>query len=219
METLSLSVGQRALIALALVMLVWYVIGIGCNRRRSISTLTWLREGLRVLEGELQASWIGSAASGARVTLRATASPLRQLEASFLLESREFLPLWLVNRLRGRRDELIIQVQLRSARQGEVEVVTPGDRWERSLLQDSRSTWQWQNGPFGLRVAHQGREGQALSVAVLPFLQSYGPFVRRFSWRKEKPHLILYMRLAGLTRYPAVDFFSDLVTVLKMPSH
>ena len=216
---MSLTVSQRALIALALVMLVWYVVGIWYNRRRSMRTLNWLREGLRGLGGQLQASWIGSAASGAQIMVSGTSAPIHQLEASFLLESRELLPLWLVNRLRGRRDELIIRIQLRSARQGEVEVVVSGSRCERSLRQDSRSTWQWQDGPFGLRVAHQGRGGQALSAAVLPFLHRYGPFLRRFSWRREKPHLVLYMRLAGLTECPAADFFSDMVAVLQAPRH
>jgi hypothetical protein len=209
----SLTTGQRILIVLALVMLLWYAVGTWYSRRQGIRTLNWLREGLRLVGGQLQAAWIGSAASGARIVVNQPDPPFRQLEIVFLLESRELLPLWLVNLLRGKRDELIIKAQIRSPQTGGVEVVPPGSRLERSLRQDGQSSWQWQDGPHGLRIAYRGRQGKALSAAVIPFLQSYGLSLRRFSWRKEKPHLLLRIRSAGLINRPPTDFFTDLSAV------
>jgi hypothetical protein len=194
-------------------MLLWYVIGTWYSRRQGIRTLNWLREGLQSLGGQLHAAWIGSAASGARVAVNKAAPPFRQLEVTFLLESRELLPLWVVNLLRGKRDELIIKAHLRSPGGGEIEVVPSGGRMERSLRQEGQSTWQWQEGPHGLRIAYRGVQGKVMMGAVSPFLQSYGLSLRRFSWRRAKPHVLLHIHLAGLTDRPATDFFNGLAAV------
>jgi len=195
-------------------MLLWYVIGNSYNRRRGIRTLNWLREGLVSLGDQIQASWIGSAASGARLAINNAAPPFRQLEITFLLESRELLPLWLIHFLRRRRDELIIKADLHSPRKGEMEVIPRGSRLERSMRQKGQASWQWEDGPHGLRVAYRGRQGDMLRMAVTPFLQSYGSSLRRFSLRKDTPHLLLHIRLAGLVEGSPTDFFDDLVGVL-----
>jgi hypothetical protein len=198
-------------------MVLWYVVGTWYSRRKGIRTLNWLRDGLPFLGGQLQATWIGSAASGARVTIIKANPPFRQLEAAFLLESRELLPVWLVNLLRGRRDELIIKAELRSLRRAEMHAVPAGSRMERSLRRDTQSSWQWREGPHGLRIAYRGTQGKALSKDVSPFLQSYGLSVRRLSWERGKPHLLLQIRLTGLTDRMSVDFFDDLTAVFTHP--
>ncbi len=205
--------GQQFIIGLVVLMSVWYVGGTWYNRRRGIRTLTWLRDGLRSLGGQLDMAWIGSAASGARVGISKAQPPFRQLNGVFLLESRELLPLWLLNRLRGKRDELIIKAQLRATRRGEIEVVPAGSRMERSLRQDSQSAWNWQEGPHGLRIAYRGSQGKALSTVAVPFLQDYGLYLHRFSWRRDRPHLLLHARLTGLTERSSIDFFNDLRVV------
>lgn len=215
MTALSLTVGQRILFVLALLLLLWYVIGTSYNRRRGIRTLNWLCEGLDSLGGQVQASWIGSAATGARLVINNAAPPFRQLEVTFLLESRELLPLWLVNLLRGRRDQLIIKAHLHLPRKDEMEVVPHGSRLEQSLRHEDRPSWQWEEGgPYSLRIAYRGGQRDVLMAAVIPFLQSYGPFLHRFSWRKDKPHLLLQARLAGLVDCSPTDFFDDLARVL-----
>jgi hypothetical protein len=217
MMPVSLSVGQRILLVLALVMLLWYVIGTWYSRRVGIRALNWIREGISGLGGQVQASWIGSAASGAAIAVSQPDPPFRQWEITFLLESRELLPLWLVNLLRGRRDKLIIKAHLRSSRKGELEVVPRGSQLERSLRQEGQPSWQWEDSLHGLCVAYRGDQGEALGAAVVPFLQSYGHSLRRFSWRQAKPHLLLHFRLAGLIDSPAADFFNDLSDIFAHP--
>ncbi|RMF38906.1 MAG: hypothetical protein D6759_00330, partial [Chloroflexi bacterium] len=208
---------QRIIIAIAILMALWYVGGTWYNRRRGIRTLTWLREGLQRLGGRLEMAWIGSAASGARAVVSKANPPFRQLEAIFLLESREILPLWVINRLRGRRDELIIKAQLRSPRRGEIEVVPAGSRLERSLRRDEQAPWEWEEGPYGLRIARRGLQGKALGQAVGAFLQDYGAALYRLSWRRSKPHLLLHLRLSGLIERPASDLFNALRTIFTHP--
>ena len=208
---------QRIVIAIAILMALWYIGGTWYNRRRGIRTLTWLRGGLQKLGGRLEMAWIGSAASGARAVVSKANPPFRQVEAIFLLESREVLPIWLFNRLRGRRDELIIKAQLRSPRQGEIEVVPAGSRLERSLRREEQAPWEWEEGPHGLRIARRGSQGKALGQAVGAFLQDYGPSLYRLSWRRSKPHLLLHIRLSELTARPADEFFNDLRTIFVSP--
>ncbi len=208
---------QRVIWAIAILMALWYVGGTWYNRRRGIRTLTWLREGLQRLGGRLEMVWIGSAASGAKAMVSKANPPFRHLEAIFLLESREILPLWAINRLRGRRDELIIRAQLRSSRRGEIEVVPAGSRLERSLRREEQPPWEWEEGPHGLRIARRGSQGKALSQAIGAFLQDYGTSLYRLSWRRSKPHLLLHLRLSGLTERPASDLFSALRTALTHP--
>ncbi len=217
MAALSLTVGQRFLLVLALLLLLWYVIGTWYNRQRGIRTLNWLREGLGSLGGRLHASWIGSAASGGRLIIDKAGPPLRQMEVTFLLESRELLPLWLVNLVRGRRDELIIKAHLRSPRQGVVEVLLPGSQLEQTLRQDSRFSWRWEDAPHGLHVAYRGKQGEIVKAAVIPFVQNYGDFLRRFSLRKDQPHLLIHARLAGLIDHSPDKFFDDLTAVFNHP--
>ncbi len=217
MTALTITTSQRILLVLALLMLVWYVIGTWYSRRRGIRTLSWLREGLGSLGDQVQAAWIGSAASGAKVGTTKATPPFQQLEATFMLESRELLPVWLVNLLRGKRDELIIKAHLRSPRRGEFEVVPSGGRLERSLRRRLQSSWKWEVGPHGLRIAYRGAQGRALVSAAQPLLQRYGLSLRRFAWRRDKPHLFLHIRLAGLTDCPPTEFFDELTAVFTHP--
>ena len=119
-----------------------------------------------------------------------------------------------MNLLRGRRDQLIIKAHLRLPWKGEMEVVPCGSRLERSIRKGGRPSWQWEDGPYSLRIAYRGGQREVLRAAVIPFLQNYGPFLHRFSWRKDKPHLLLHARLAGLVDRSPTDFFDDLSRLL-----
>ena len=208
--------GQQIVIGLIILMGLWYLVGTWYNRRRGIRTLTWLRDGLQSLGGQLEMSWLGSAASGARAVVNKTQPPFRQLNAIFLLESRELLPLWLANLLRGKRDELIIKADLRTPRRGEIEVIPAGSRVEQSLrLEGDHSSWQWNEGPHGLRIAYRGPQGKELIAAVAPFLEDYGLYLHRLSWRRNSPHLLLHTRLVGLIDRSPTEFFEDLSSVIS----
>src|SRR3970282_2777631 len=68
--------------------------------------------------------------------------PFRQVEAAYLPETRELLPLWLRNRLRGGRDALILRADLRSSPRGELEVMRRGDsRLKGITASGERNPW------------------------------------------------------------------------------
>lgn len=161
--------------------------------------------------GRLQsARWLGGATTGLYLRFDPAEAPFRRFEAIFLLEPREFLPVWWVTRwLLGRRDALIFRADL--AR-------TPHTEWE----------WRFPHFRFRAFPVPAPKEGfQPLAAAgfrgwVRPardeagpwaaFLQTYAAHLRALSLRKSRPHLILYVHLKGLDMEP---FLRDLARVLE----
>jgi hypothetical protein len=207
--------GTVAVIGLSALLALWYGGGHLYNRRRGQRLFHWLKAGLGVLGGGTEAGWIGSPASGARINVRHAAPPFRRLEITLLLENREILPWWLLQRLRGRRDWLIIKATLRSPRRGEVEVVPAVGRIAQDLRRDTDLPWVWKDGPYRLAVAYQGPGAQVQAAALQPWLEIYGPYLHRFSWRKTDPHIQLQVQAAGLLLMPCETFLTNLQVTLK----
>ncbi len=192
------------LVALSAVLAAGYVWGLWLNRRKSRAAYRWLRQGLRaVWDREPQGAWLGSMATGARLQLRG-AAPFRHLEVAFLLQTRELLPLWLINRLRGKGDELVIRAQLRGGVPVEWELRPAGQtppRLEGARALDVAPGWRgWMAPPDA-----QPRPDWAR------WLARYGPALRAVSLRRSQPHLIVRADLARLMAMgPAAEFFAAL---------
>ena len=210
-----MDIGVIAVIGLCAFLALWYGGGYLYNRRRGQLIFRWLEAGLDVLGGEREAGWIGSPASGARVNVTRATAPFRRLEITLLLENREVPFLWLFDRLRGKRDWLIIRATLRSPRRGEIEIGSA----RRKAARHREQPWTWQEGPHGLAVAHQGAGAQRQVRALEPWLEAYGAHLHRFSWSRNNPHIQLRMNVAGLFVVPSKTFFTDLQTAVKGTSH
>jgi hypothetical protein len=202
--------GVIAVIGLCVFLALWYGVGYLYNRRRGQRLFRWLEAGLDVLGGERESGWIGSSASGARINIVHAAPPFRRLEITLLLENRESLPLWVLGRLRCRRDWLIIKSTLRSPRHSEVEIISARGRAAQDLHREQEQPWTWQEGPYGLTIAGRGPGAQQLVAKLIPWLETYGAHLSRFSWRKYDPHVQLQMEVAGLLDTPSEMFLSDL---------
>jgi hypothetical protein len=195
-------------------LLLWHGGGHLYNRRRGQRLFRWLEQGLNVLGGKREAGWLGSPASGARVNITQASHPFRRLEITLWLENRELLPLWLFDRLRGKRDGLIIRSTLRSPGRGEVEVDPSGrrilnQRQEKTARQRDQ-TWRRQEGPHKLSVAYRGPGAQRQVSTLEPWLEAYGTHLRRLVWHKTDPHIQLYVNIAGLLTTPSETFLTDL---------
>jgi hypothetical protein len=198
--------GVVVVIGLCVFLALWYGGGYLYNHRRGQRLFRWLEAGLDVLGDEREAGWIGSPASGARINVTRAASPFRRLEITLLLESREILLLWLFDRLRGKRDGLIIRATLRSPRRGEIEIGSA----KRKAARRREQPWTWEEGPHGLAVAYQGSGAQRQVTALEPWLRTYGAHLHRFSWRKTDPHVQLQMKVASLLATSSETFLADL---------
>jgi hypothetical protein len=194
---------------LGLFLAVWYLIALIYNRRLGLRLYRWLQSDLDVLGDpkSVQAGWLGSSGSGARIAILRAHPPFRRLELTYLLESRELAPLWLFDILRGKRDQLILRATLRQQQAGEVEVLPSGDRELSSLQQETAQPWTLTDGPHKLVIARRGPAQQQLEW-VTPFLERYGPNLKRLSWRPQDPHLLIVLRLSRLPE-AAATFFQD----------
>jgi len=208
-----------AIIGLCVFLALWYGAGHLYNRHRGQRLFRWLETGLDVLGGEREGGWLGSPASGARVNVTHAAPPFRRLEIALLLESREILLLWWFDHLRGKRDWLIIKATLRSPRRGEVEIVPAKGRTAQTLRKEQEQPWTWQEGPHSLAIAYRGSGAQRQVAGLAPWLEAYGTYLRRFSWRKTDPHVQLQMKVAGLLATSSETFLADLQATLEEATH
>lgn len=203
---------QSILIGLVILLALWYLGASIFNRRRGLAIFQWLRADLERLGGEISASWIGSSASGARIQVHKTDPPFRDLEVVYLMASRELLPLFLVDLLRGKRDQVIIKARLRSIIHSEIEIVPAQSGLARKMRAEKQQPWDIQDGPHNLLIGTRGRKPDAPLESLDPLLKKYGPHIRQVSLSSKAPHLIVILSLAGLYKKgdSAAGLFDDL---------
>jgi len=144
-----MSTPEHIVTGFGLFLVFWYLVAAIYNRRFGLRTYRWLQRGWAELGDpeSVQASWIGSSGSGARIGLLRAKAPFRRLELVYLLESRELAPLWLIDVLRGKRDQLILRGTLRRRPDGELEVLPAGNRVRKELRRETTAPWTVSDGP------------------------------------------------------------------------
>jgi hypothetical protein len=203
---------EQILVGLGVILALWYLLASIYNRRRGLAAYRWLRDGLTVLSQKYEGKWLGSAAAGGHLTIAQASSPFRRVEVIFLLESRELLPLWLFDLLRGKRDQIIFKATLRAARQADVEIAPAGSRLARRIQGRIDDSWTTitQDGLF---IAGRGRDVTAVLSALNPVLTTYGPYLRHLSWSTSRPNLIIIFNMIGLLH--SGDNAGELFTTIR----
>ena len=210
------SPSQRILWGVIIVVVLGYLAGNWLNRRRSRFIGSWLQSALSTLGGQPAWNLIGTMSSGVQLTVNHAARPFRQFTITYHMMTREFLPLWLLEMLRGKRDLMSVRADLRGSLNEEIEVVPLHGGLRRTLDQHAGDTpWNWQPAPNRLGLASHEAGNSELCCAVLAFLERYGRYVERLSLRRRQPNLILFVRLDGIEKAPAVDFLQALHTALS----
>ncbi len=211
-----MNLGQYIVIGLSILLGLWYVVGSSTNRKRGLETFRWLRDGLETIGKVTEARWIGSSGSGARLTVGKANRPFQRIEVVFLLDSRELLPLWLVNLLRGKQDEMILKANLRSLPSSELEVGHSDSREIKSLLSDKQtSPYQTTSDVDGFEILHKGNVSDAQMTQLQSFIQHYQGSIKRISLKKQMPHLVLRADLPPMRDKNLEEYFKDLGTWLS----
>src|SRR4051794_30492472 len=91
----------------------WFVAGALRNRTRAVRELARLQPLLDHLGKERTGAWV--APGTLRVTVERGRGPISRATVVLLLEQRELSVLWLLSRLRGRKDVLVARCELRRA--------------------------------------------------------------------------------------------------------
>jgi hypothetical protein len=197
-------------IAVAFVM-GWYAIGTMYNVRRGEKLLKWMQSGLPRIGERTTFRWLGS--SVAELVIGKGRGPTRRLELLLALAPRDLPWNWLFAELRGRRDVLILRVDLGSTPRMALEVANPKSWTGRmSLNQVHQEGWQAQeyNGmtlmaPAGL-LKLAAEYFPRLEEPIHHLTASYS----RFGLRKESPHLEIHIPFPDIKTVEADGFFAAL---------
>lgn len=180
--------GTDLAIGLASFLLLWYVVGLQINRRRAVTLMRQVRDSVQAFGGKATIRWYGRNAF--RVEVEQLAPPFVRLGVSVLLEPRETFFLWLVGRLRGRRDWLVAGATLTGQVASSFEVYHPGRRGAFQTASEVRDKG-WRHEPLAgqprLLCAAPDAEGQALAREIMNLLARVE--VWRVGLRPEAPQL------------------------------
>ena len=208
---MELNVGQWVVIGICAILIIGYIRGFYYNRQRAGQVLVWLREGLETFGPVSVGEKLPGMATGGRLEVKRAATPIRKVEAVYLLAPRENLLFWLFHLLQGKRDEMILWITYQSKPEQDVEVARRGDRqFESRLKATDKKALTVTGGPHGLAFASEQKKGGVLAVKVQLLLEKYSSVVYRLALRENKPHLFMRVNLRIMQLVSAPEFFSAL---------
>jgi hypothetical protein len=186
--------GQWVIIGLCVILGLWFVAGHLSNGRK-VRKVSRAAEAALTKYGRVSGiRRLGN--SGAQFIVERAEIPFRQIEMVFLLEGRENPLLWFFERIRGRRDELVLRANLRTAPAQEISLAESQDReFKARILGEHEKPYEWIAAPTGLEMARRGAKDAAMVERLKRFLEDSGLAVRRLSIQSKEPHLTVRVRL------------------------
>ena len=217
----NLPTGTSAAIALAALLLIWYVVGSFVNRRRAGMIVRQVRDSIQSLGGTATIRWIGRNAF--RIEVEKLAAPFEKLNISGLLEPRETCFLWLAWRLSGRQDWLMIRATLLGAVGPAFEVYHPRRRGAADVSRAIKSLgWRAEAlpGHAGLLCASADARGKGLAGEMLAALRNVP--IWRIGLQSQAPQLTVSLPVPTSETRPTLPIFAALprlVETVLAPSH
>jgi hypothetical protein len=203
------------LFIMASVMMIGYGIGRWVNRRRARRISDWLEPGLRSLGGRPTVQHVTRSAF--RIQVADARRPFRTITASVVLISREVLPTWMWERLKGHDDLLVLHVTFRHPPAVEAEMVDPDNELgQRGELQAREYNWAHKEIPPRWRLyyardrALPRLESIAGQVAASPF----APL--RLALRQDAPHMLLSMPMPEMEQVQSRQLIDMLVRLSEL---
>ena len=141
-------------IVLVAVVLLWFAFGTQANVRRADRVMKWLQDGLPLLGPRATLRWLGS--SVAELRLIEPVHPCRAAAVLIVLEPRDLGALWAWSHWHGRRDFLLLRLDLVRAPRFRADLISP-QAW---TANDRRSD----DGPFERDTAWTDATGTAVRV-------------------------------------------------------
>ncbi len=202
---------QALLFILVAVVMGWFALGVVWNIRRGNAVLKWMQTGLPRLGEKTTLRWLGS--SAVELSIAKARPPFRRVELVLVLEPRDVPWFWLLARLRGRRDMLIVRGQLNAAPQFEYELSAPGSWSERETLHRGE-TRGWEAEALAEARFRAPAPTRSLSRQIAPgalaAARKVRPTVWRLASRREYPQIELHVPLPDPRQDDAVQFFTAL---------
>lgn len=183
---------EMAIFVVAVIAIVgWFAVGTHLNVRKGHQFLDWLQGGLPLVGEKTTLRWLGS--SVVHLQVEKAHAPFRRVEVLIVLEPRDVPPLWLLSRLRGRRDLLIVRTELRSVPKLQLEILHT-EAWATRDIEREVSAQPWQlaeSPPFRVYTLAAG----ANPAELLAEAKQAGMDTLRIGVRRANNALELHWRL------------------------
>lgn len=202
----------RAFVAVCILLIGGYLIGLRLNRRAGRGIARWVREGLAVTGGSATIRWLG--ASGLTVEARDLSPPLAALRATALLLPREITLLWLYYWLRGRPDLLVLRFQLRAPPRHNIEVVSRGSPFARGALAEIAADHRWVTQPVGRFAVATRDPDRDTAERIWSLLEPASAGILQVSVRPGAPHMQIGVAPAHIS--DAATFWRALVGAARL---
>lgn len=191
----------------AVVVVAWFAAGTIWNVARGRAMMRWMQGGLPLLGERTTVRWLGS--SAVELVIRDGKAPFSEATLVIFLEARDAPWLWVLGRLRGRSDTLIVRGALRRLPGVEFEALDRSSWSARDALRRVPHEWPMRRAaPGELAVHHADVAALACADRLLALAGGAGLGLRRLSVRRTAPNFQLHLRLPD-ERQPAHDFFES----------
>jgi hypothetical protein len=206
------AVGPAIAIGLLIVVMLWFTFGTQRNIRKGNDLLAWLQGGLPLIGPRTTLRWLGS--SAVELTIVEPADPFRDARVVVVLEPRDVGLLWAFARSRGRRDFIIVRVNLRRPPRFSADAGDP-EGWTGRLEAVADDSWRqaaWSGGV----VAHL--DGGADEVLVREAWQRLGRAsggIWRLTIQPVVPHLEVHIRPPDRASVAAEELVSGVVDLAR----
>jgi hypothetical protein len=199
---------QLILFVAVAVVMGWFAGGVIWNIRHGNAVLRWMQAGLPRLGERTTLRWLGS--SAVQLEIAKAKPPFRRVELVLVLEPRDVPWFWLLARLQGRRDLLILRAQLVTPPALEYDLLAPGSWSERQTLGRGQAG-QWTAEPlvgvsFRAPAAIRPLARQIAPAAWEAALKLHAS-VWQLSSRRDYPQLEVQLSLPDPRQADAVQFF------------
>jgi hypothetical protein len=180
-------------IGLILVVMLWFALGTQRNIRMGNELLFWLQGGLPIFGRKTTLRWLGS--SVVELGIVEPETPFREATVAIVLEPRDVALLWAFARSRGRRDFLIVRVNLVRSPVFSMDVRDPsgwtGRRDGPDQAGDHRRVQDWPDGCVA--IVGQGADEATIRSAWSRLAKASGG-VWRLTVQPIVPHLEVHFR-------------------------
>lgn len=193
--------GVYVVIVFAAAFILWFFAGAALTRRRLAATARWVYQGLDLFGGRdgerspASIKWLSTNAFS--IVVERPRPPLEAASITVLLKSRDMLTVWLFDRLTGRRDLVMLRLDLTRQPIWGAELFRPrgilaGDG-RRAAAEEG---WAVDSaGEPPLLIAHGGGRAGELCRELGDALGPDRDRVVRLAVRRRSPHLILALDL------------------------
>jgi hypothetical protein len=175
--------------------LLWFALGTQLNIRKAGRAMRWLQSGLPALGPRTTLRWLGSSVAELRIV--EPRAPFRAAVAMIVLEPRDLSALWALSRGRGRRDFLLLRLDLVRAPRVRADLIDPRawtarDRRSDDAPFDRQDTWTDGAGA-AVAVRHDGAADVSQLEAFWDRLARESGGTWRISIRPLVPHVEVHV--------------------------